>query len=267
MPVISNVYISLTNWKKFKGFDEFVAFKHYVRLLSGDIFFEAALVNTVIWVVASLTLPLIIGFVIAAVINNVKNSELVKNIIFLPKVLAPTAVGLFWFYMYAPDGVVNQLLGLFSKEEVSIGFLYQDSTITPSVIAVFVWQTVGFVMVLILLGLAALPKDPLEAAKMDGASRSQVFVYVVLPLLAPTLLMVAVLSVLAGFTTFDLLYVMGESHPSRKTLSLAMQMYFEAFNQSNWARGSSIAVIIGFTVLGFTWIQIWLQRRIEKSIR
>jgi multiple sugar transport system permease protein len=121
--------------------------------------------------------------------------------------------------------------------------------------------------VLILLGLNAIPKDPIEAAHMDGASRLQVFWYITLPLLLPTLLVVTILSVLAGFTVFDLLWVMGASYPGQRTLSLAVFQYFEAFQKGSWAFGSAIAVVLGIVVLTVTWTQAILQARVDRMIR
>jgi len=181
--------------------------------------------------------------------------------------MAPTAVGVIWFYVYAPSGVINRFLSLVSGSDVDIGWLYQQETITPAIITTFVWQTVGLVMVLILLGLSAIPKDPLEAARIDGASDIQIFWHITLPLLLPTLLVVTILSILAGFTVFDLLWVMGASYPDQRTLSLAVFMYFEAFQKGSWAFGSAIAIVIAIVALSVTWIQAYLQHRADQLTR
>ena len=91
--------------------------------------------------------------------------------------------------------------------------------------------------------------------------------HVTLPLLAPTLVMVTILSVLAGFTVFDLLWVMGSSYPQQRTLSLAVFMYFEAFQKGGWAFGATVAVVIGFVVLAVTWVQTILQTRVDRMVR
>ncbi len=265
-PVVYNVYLSFTKWKRFKGYDEFAGFGNYERLTTNH-FFTEAFANTAIWVAASITLPLLLGLGLALLLRNVPGEGLFKTIIFIPRILAPTAVAVLWYYVYAPDGIVNWFLGLFLPGDVDIGWLYQDNTITPSIIATFVWQSVGLVMVLILLGLAAIPRDPIEAATIDGATPFQVFRHIVLPLLSPTILVVTILSVLAGFTAFDLLWVMGTSYPGQRTLSLAVFMYFEAFQKGSWAFGSAIAVVIGFVVLSVTWIQALLQNHIDKMTK
>lgn len=232
-----------------------------------NLFFGEAFVNTTIWVVASIVFPILIGLAMALFFRNMRFENTFKNIIFIPRILAPTAVGVIWYYIYAPSGLLNGGISLVSGQEIDIGWLYTDNTITGAIIATFVWQTVGLVMVLMLLGLNAIPKDPLEAAKIDGASRFQTFIHIVLPLLLPTLLMVTILSVLAGFTVFDLLWVMGISYPGQRSLSLVVFMYFEAFQKGSWAFGSAIAVVIGVVVLSITWVQALLQQRVDKMTR
>ncbi len=265
-PVGWNVWLSFTKWRKFKGFGEYAGFDNYAKLGSNP-YFSEALVNTAIWVGASVVFPIGLGLAMAMFLRNLRGAETFKNIVFIPRILAPTAVGVLWFYVYAPDGLLNRLLSLVSGREVDIGWLYQSGTVTPAIIATFVWQTAGLVMVLLLLGLAAIPRDPIEAAHIDGASPWQIFRHITLPLLMPTLLMVTILSVLAGFTVFDLLWVMGSSYPGQRSLALAVFMYFEAFQKSSWAFGSAVAVVIGLVVLSVTWIQTALQARVDRAVR
>lgn len=266
LPVAYNIYLSFTNWRKFTGLDEFIGLDNYNRMFANP-FFGEALGNTAIWVVASIVFPIAVGLGLAIFLRNVRFSDTFKNIIFIPRILAPTAVGVLWFYVYAPKGLLNRGLSFVTGQEIDIGWLYQDATVTPAIVATFVWQTVGLVMVLILIGLASIPRDPIEAAQIDGASKWQVFRNVILPLLMPTLLVVTILSVLAGFTVFDLLWVMGAAYPGQRSLSLAVYMYFEAFQKGSWAYGSAVAVIIGLVVLCVTWIQALLQARVDRMVR
>ena len=265
-PVAFNIYMSFTDWRKFKGLETFIGFKNYERLF-GQIYFAEAAFNTMIWVVASLIVPVLLGLGIAILLRGIRFENAFKNLIFLPRVLAPTAVGVIWYYVYAPGGLLNAVLSFASGEPVSVGWLYQDNTVTPAIIATHVWQTVGIVMVLLLLGLAAIPRDPVEAAQMDGAKPWQTYLYVILPMLTPTLVVVTIISVLAGFTAFDLLWVMGAGYPGQRTLSLVVFMYFEAFQKGGWAFGGAIAVVIGILVLLVTWVQAALQARAERMVR
>ncbi|WP_158598908.1 carbohydrate ABC transporter permease [Rhodophyticola porphyridii] len=265
-PVAYNVYISFTRWRRFTGFDEWGGLSQYQRLL-GNPNFSEAMANTIIWVGVSLVLPVAIGLFIAVMLRGQKMEETAKSIFFLPRVLAPTAAGVMWFYVYAPDGVLNSILSFFTAEPVTIGWLYNESTVTPSIIVAYLWQTVGLAMVLLLLGLAAVPKDPLEAASVEGATRWQIFRHVTLPLLLPTILVVVILSVLAGFTVFDHIWVMARDFPGKRTLSLTVYMYVEAFDRSSWAYASAIAVVLGVIVLSVTWLQVILQDRIDRMTK
>jgi len=266
LPVVVNVILSFTKWQKFTGLDKFAGLSNYARLFNVP-YFDQALGNTAIWVVGAVVLPLAIGLGLALLLRNIPFQETLKSIYFVPRVLAPTAVGAIWYYVYAPHGVINSIVSAVSGQKFDFGWIYDDNTVTPSVILTFVWQTVGITMVLLLLGLAAIPKDPIEAARVDGASSGQIFRHIIWPLLLPTVLVVTILNVAAGFTTFDLLWVMAGDYPGKRTLSLAVYMYYESFSNGGWAYGSAIAVVLGAMVITVSAVLAVLQSRVEKRIR
>jgi ABC-type sugar transport system permease subunit len=265
-PVVFNVILSFTKWQKFTGLDKFAGWANYARLFKVP-YFSEALANTAIWVVGAMVLPLAFGLGLALLLRNIPLQETFKSLFFLPKVLAPTAVGAIWYYVYAPHGVLNSAVAGITGQPFDVGWLYSASTVTPSVIFTFVWQTVGITMVLLLLGLAAIPRDPIEAARVDGASGWQIFRHIIWPLLLPTVLVVTILNVAAGFTTFDLLWVMAGDYPGKRTLSLAVYMYYESFSNGAWAYGSAVAVVLGAMVIAVTAALAVLQSRVEKNIR
>ncbi|MBV9244148.1 MAG: sugar ABC transporter permease [Methylobacteriaceae bacterium] len=262
-PVAFNVYVSLTQWAKFSGFDRFAGLENYVLVFTSPKFGEAAL-NTGIWIVASLVFPVVLGLALALLLRGLQFQEALKSVFFLPRMFSATAVGVIWYYVYGNQGIINSFLRGLGLGGLVERWLYEPLWATPSMILTHVWQTVGLIMVLLLLGLNALPSEPIEAAKVDGAGRWQVFRHVILPLLMPTLLVVTIVSVLAGFTSFDLVWVMGRDYPNRSTLTLAVNQYWESFRANQWAYGSAIAVILGFFALGVTWIQTVLQHRLER---
>ncbi len=265
LPVGFVVYLSFTRWARFAGLDRFAGLANYQRLLNVPYFAEA-LGNTAIWVGSALLLPLGLGLGFALLLGRLPAQDMFKSAFFLPRVVAPTAIGVLWSYIYAPDGLVNAGLSLWQGAPVRIGWLYQANTITPAIISTFVWQSTGLSMVLLLLGLAAIPRDPLEAARLEGASDRQVFVHIVWPLLLPTVLVVTIIAVVAGFTAFDLLWVMGASYPGKRTLSLSVFMYFESFGNNAWAFGAAIAVVLGMVVLAVTWLQTLMQQRVDRRL-
>jgi multiple sugar transport system permease protein len=265
-PVVVNIILSFTKWQKFTGLDRFAGFSNYQRLFAVP-YFSEALTNTAFWVVGAVVLPLGVGLALALLLRNIPFQETLKSLYFLPKVLAPTAVGAIWYYVYAPHGVINSIVSTATGQKFDFGWIYADNTVTPAVIVTFVWQTVGITMVLLLLGLAAIPRDPIEAARVDGASSGQIFRHIIWPLLLPTVLVVTILNVAAGFTTFDLLWVMAGDYPGKRTLSLAVYMYYESFSNGSWAYGSAVAVVLGAMVIAVSAALAVLQSRVEKRIR
>ena len=263
LPIVFNIYLSFTRWEKFKGLDQWAGLDNYEQLV-GYPQFNTAFVSTVIWVTASLVIPVALGLLLAVSLRGIPFEGAFKNIIFLPRVVAPTSIGVIWFYVYAPHGLLNSGLSFIMQRPVDIGWLYTDATVMPAIIGTYVWQNVGLVMVLLLLGLAAIPTDPIEAARMDGATRRQVFQHIVLPLLTPTLLVVSMLSILAGFGAFDLLWIMAISYPGQRTLSLSVFMYFQGFGKGAWAYSAAIAVLLGAISVIVTWLQAFLQARAEQ---
>jgi ABC-type sugar transport system permease subunit len=265
-PVVFNIILSFTKWQKFAGLDKFAGLGNYQRLFAVP-YFSEALSNTALWVVGAVVLPLAVGLGLALMLRNIPFQETFKSLFFIPRVLAPTAVGAIWYYVYAPHGVINSVVSGVSGTPFGFGWIYSPQTVTPSVIVTFVWQTVGITMVLLLLGLAAIPRDPIEAARVDGASSGQIFRHIIWPLLLPTVLVVTILNVAAGFTTFDLLWVMAGDYPGKRTLSLAVYMYYESFSNGSWAYGSAVAVVLGAMVIAVSAALAVLQSRVEKSIR
>lgn len=263
LPVVFNIYASLTQWQKFAGLDQFAGLANYQRLASNPKFLDATL-NTAIWVVASFFLPAALGLAFAIMLRGVRGEEVFKSIFFLPRQFAATAVGVIWYYVYANEGIVNSGLRAVGLGDLASRWLYETHLATPAMIVTFLWQQVGLMMVLLLLGLNALPTEPIEAAKVDGASSSQVFRHIVLPLLMPTIVMVVTVSVLAGFTSFDLVWVMGRDFPNRSTLTLAVNQYWESFRAGYWAYGAAIAVVLGIIAMSISWSLGALQQRLDR---
>lgn len=266
LPVVFNVGLSFTKWQRFAGIDEFAGFANYRRLFALP-YFSEAMVNTVTWVIGAMIFPLIIGLALALILRGVALQETIKSLFFLPRVFAPTAIGAIWYYVYSPHGVLNSIVSGVAGREFDHGWLYSADTVTGSVIVTFVWQNLGITMVLLLLGLSTIPKDPIEAARVEGASPFQIFRYVVWPLLLPTVMVVTILNVAAGFTTFDLLWVMASDFPGKRTLSLAVYMYYESFGKGAWAYGATVAVVLGAIVIFASAILAVIQSRVTKRIQ
>ena len=239
LPVVFNIYLSFTKWQKFTGLDQFAGSANYQRLFADPYFAEAAL-NT-----ADLGGRLADRSrgarprARAAAAQHPVRERLQEP--HLPAARPGADRGRRDLVLRLRAARRAQLrCPLSPANPFDFGWLYPDNTITPSIIVTFVWQTVGITMVLLLLGLAAIPRDPIEAARMDGATPWQIFRHIDPAAAAADAAGGDHLSMsLAGFTTFDLLWVMGASFPGKRTLSLAVYMYYEAFPNGAWAYGSA----------------------------
>jgi len=155
-PVLDNLRISLTAWAKFSGAYRYVGLLNYRQAFANPNFHDA-MVNTLVWVVVSLTLPIALGMAFAVLLRRVAGQGTFKTVFFIARLLAPTAIGTIWYYVYADDGILNTLLRTVGLQALTRHWLYDATAITPAMIVAHVWQTTGIVMVLLLLGLAALP--------------------------------------------------------------------------------------------------------------
>lgn len=263
IPVAFNIYASFTKWEKFSGLDKFAGADNYKSLAASPNFF-AATTNTIVWLGTSFILPAALGLALALLLKGIKGEETFKSIFFLPRMFSATGVGVIWYYVYSRDGILNWTLRKIGLGSLAHEWLFETNWVTASMIITFIWQQIGLMMALLLIGLNALPNDPIEAAKVDGASPIQIFRYIIFPLLLPTVLVVVTISVLAGFTSFDLVWTISRDYPRRSTLTLAVHQYWESFRAGYWAYGSATAVVLGLVALTVSWSLATLQQRVDK---
>ena len=219
VPVGINIYLSFMNWRKFTGINEFAGLANYADLGSSPYFFDA-LVNTVTWVAASLVFPILIGLGLALLFRGARFGETFKNIIFLPRILAPTAVAVLWYYVYAPHGLLNRVLGFFTGRSVDVGWLYDQAADRDALHhrdLRLADRRPGHGAA------AARPQRHPEGPDRSRAHRwrdalGHVSRHHPAAAGTPTLLVVTILCVLAGFTVFDLLWVMGAGYPGLRTV-------------------------------------------------
>jgi multiple sugar transport system permease protein len=161
-------------------------------------------------------------------------------------IITPVVVGLTWRFMYNPElGMINYLLSLMGFEKIA--FLGKVGTSLPSVIITDVWQYTPFALLILLAGLESLPKEPFEAAQIDGASASQTFMKITLPMMKGPILVTILFRVMFSFNTFDTIYVMTGGGPGRSSETLTMYAYRLGFEQ--WHLGESAAAALIMLIL------------------
>jgi alpha-glucoside transport system permease protein len=205
--------------------------------------------NTAIWVVLLTTLVVGLGLGIAVLVDKVKYEGAVKTVVFLPMAISFVAAGVIWKLMYDIDpstGTLNAGLQSVGVEEPT-AFLSNPPLNNVFLIIVGVWMLTGFAMVILSAGLKGISTELIEAAQLDGANAWEVFRLIVLPLLAPTIAVVATTIVIIALKTFDIVYVM--TNGNFRTEVIASSMYREIFNNSQQGRAAAIAVVLTVAII------------------
>ncbi|MCD9005863.1 sugar ABC transporter permease [Luteimonas sp. XNQY3] len=267
IPVVSALLLSLTDFDLYALSDmsnlRFVALGNYVDLLQTPLFWKS-LGNTAYFVVIGVPLSIAVSLG-AALLLNAKAARfkgLFRTALFAPVVTTLVAVAVIWRYLFHTSyGLVNWALGRIGIAPVD--WLGDPAWAMPTIILFAVWKNFGYNMVIFIAGLAAIPEDLYEAARIDGASRWQQFVHVTLPMLGPVLLVVAVITVSGYFQLFAEPYVMTRGDPLQSTVSVLYFMYEEGFMWWNLGRASAVAFLLFLIILGVTTLLLRFGRRRE----
>lgn len=259
-PVLAAGVISLLNWNLFSS-PTFAGLKNFARL-GPDPTFWSALGNTAYFTLLSVPLTILVSLGLALLLNQgLRRIALFRSLLLLPYATITVAVAFVWIWLYIPHGgLVNTVLGWFGINGPA--WLISDFWAMPALIAMSVWKSFGFGMVVFLAGLQAIPQQLYEAAKVDGSSAWQSFRNVTLPMLSPALFFVIVTSIIGSFQVFDQALIMTNGGPGSRTTTLVMYIYrtgFENYDQG-YAAAQSL-VLFGFIVI-ITAAQFVLQRRL-----
>ncbi len=250
-----------TLWQSFTDADglsvpSFIGLANYKRLF-GDPNFMLSLRNTLVWTVASVLLPVTLGFIFALNLNRVRGSNFFKVGLYLPATVSAAAGGILFFFIFDPtNGALNTLLRNVGLETLTARWLYDTPTNTYAMIAAYTWQATGLNMMLFLVGLQGLPQEPIEAAKIDGCAGWRLIWSIILPMMTPYIVITSLLAAVSGFKVFDLIWVMTQGGPGRSSETLAVTMYREGFILFNQGYSASIAVIISIIALTFSYLYL-----------
>ena len=269
VPVLASVFLSLTDFDIYaiasRANLHFVGYDNYVHLLHDPLFW-VALRNTVYFVVAAGPLSIAVSLVAAVLLTLrlVRFKALFRTIFFLPVVTTLVAVAVVWRYIYHPRfGLLNYGLSLFGVGPID--WLGDPHWAMPAIILMAVWKNFGFNMVIFIAGLQNIPARLYEAASIDGASNSQQFRHVTLPMLAPTFVFVTVITMIGYFQLFAEPYVMTQGGPAHSTLSIVLLMYQEGFRWWNMGYAAAVAFVLFAIILCLTLVTMRLRSR-EASV-
>lgn len=259
VPMVGSLWVSLHEWNLISPM-AWVGLDNYRSLLT-DPDTRGVFGHTVLFVVGYLPLVYAGGLALALALNRrIPARSFFRAAYFLPVVTSWVVVALVWKWLLNPsNGLVNHLLGALGLGQP--GWWTDPSWALPSVILASAWKDLGFVMVILLAGLQAIPSDVLEAAEVDGATGWQRFRHVTLPLLSPATFFVVVISLINGFQVFDQVFVMTGGGPSGASQVVVGQIYDLTFRYGRAGEASALSWLLFVVILAITAVQIRGQRR------
>jgi alpha-glucoside transport system permease protein len=237
-PTIATVIRSFENRKG----DAFIGLDNYIWFFTRNDTL-LALRNNVIWVILLTGLVVGLGLLVAVLVDRVRYETVVKSVVFLPLAISFVAAGVVWRLMYDVDpkaGTLNAAITAVGGDPVA--WLSSEPLNNVMLIIVGVWMFTGFAMVILSAGLKGISTELLEAARVDGANELRVFRSIVLPLLAPTIAVVATTVVIYALKTFDIVFVMTSGNFGTEVIGF--RMYKELFNNTQQGRAAAVAVVL-----------------------
>ena len=289
-PLFFSFYISLHNWRIRKV--GFVGLANYTEALKKPEFWQS-LGNTVYFVIGTVPVTMALALFLAYLLfQKVRFLSFFRTVYFLPYVTSSVAAAAIWTWIFnARSGILNQLLsgtgtqlrwllepkGVFAMMADRVGltmpsFLQGPSLALVAIMAVAIWHLLGFDIVIFLAGLGNINNELYEAARIDGASEWAIFRRITIPLLAPTISFLTIISTIGAFKAFNEIYVMSLSvrgnngkagDPLGSTQTVVVYVYNQFYSSQRLGYGSAIAFLLFAIIFALTVLQLWLGRRRE----
>jgi ABC-type sugar transport system permease subunit len=260
LPLLWTTFISLTEYNGL-GDPEWVGVENYVEMFD-DPGFLGSVLNTLLWVGGTLLVPVGIGLGVALLTWNLKGGAWLRLPFLIPYAVSGIGVGVIWSFILGSGGALDQALGAFGVAETP-RWLVDAPLNTVVMILATAWQGVGVNALLFTIGLQSIPKEPLEAARMDGANGLRLFRSILWPMLRPLTAVVVGLSIVASLKTFDIVQGMTKGGPGGASETLALTMYKETFVNSEYGLGSAIAVFL--TVVTLAASVLYLRQQLSSK--
>lgn len=255
LPILGALWLSFRN-ETLGGFvtPRFIGFENYSGALADPRFWEL-IRTTVLLTVLGLLAQMPLGILLAVILErNLRGARLFRTILIIPMLLTPVAVGLMWRFMFDTDlGVINWAIERFGINGPN--WLGARWPAIWAVVIVDSWQSIPFIMLVTLAGLAGLPRGPREAAAIDGANTLQVFIHVTLPSLMPVLMVIVMIRVIDSLKMFDIIYILtARGGPGTATQTLGLLIYNTGFGFFQTSRAAALGILMVLLVMPVYWL-------------
>ena len=241
-PMLASIYISLTSYQVVRG-ATWIGLANYAEMVQDPLVLHSLRI-TALWALASVPLNLVLGLVVALLLNQkVKGLAIWRTIYYVPSIISGVAIALLWLWMFEPRyGVVNYLLDLFFNIE-GPNWLAEPRTALPAIVLMSLWA-VGGSMLINLAGLQGVPTDLYEAADVDGAGAGRKFWNITLPMISPIILFNLIMGIIGAMQSFSHFYIMTKGGPNNATLTFMLYLYRQAFDFGRLGYGSALAWLL-----------------------
>ena len=259
-PLLRAFYLSFHTWS-LAGAPQFVAFRNFSRMFLQDDWFRQSLKVTVTYAVGLNPVVWAMGLAVALLMNrDLKGRGIFRTIYFIPTVVSWVVVSIVWYAILHPSFGVNAMLMRVLFNAKGVPFLTHKTFALPMMIALSVWKSMGYTMILFLAGLQAIPSVYYEAASIDGADRLQQFRHVTLPLLMPTMLFIMITSIIGSFQVFTPIQILTKGSPAGTTRVLPYLIYQNAFQFLKMGYASAMSVVLFVILMTLTVTQVRIFR-------
>ena len=263
-PLVNAIYYAFVDFNGINLKPPFIGLGNFTELAQDPAVWPA-LKNNVIWIIIGTAAPLVIGLALALLMWKVQRGSLAYRVaFFLPYILPQVAIGVVWSWIYDPTrGWLNQVLQAVGLGRLAGGWLGNPSTALYAVLGTAVWATTGFVFLILLSALRNVDAELVDASMIDGANALQRVWHIVLPQIMPVFLMVTTITLVGGFSVFDIIFVMTGGGPAGATEVLGTYAYSSAFQLNRISYGTTLALVITVLAIPFTVALNRLQRRLS----
>ena len=248
---------------------EWVGFKNFERLARDETFWQT-LKNTVLYLVCVVPVLAIAPLLLAILVNQkLRGMRWFRVAYYTPVVVSMVVAGIAWKWLYAENGLLNQILSsLFSRltgSNVRIPWLTDPDWVLFSVMAVTVWKGLGYYMVIYLAGLQGLPADLYEAAAIDGSDGWRKHWDITLPLMKPYIFLVGVISAIAATKVFEEVFIMTQGGPRNASKTVVYYVYESAFSDLDMSYACTIGLVLFLIILALSFIRLALSNPAEEG--
>ena len=226
-----------------KSFNNFIGIENYLNAIKNERLFNSIVV-TFFFVILVVFFEFLLGFFIAILLNTIERFKSIYYfILLLPLLINPIVVGLIWrMFLHPQLGILNYLLSLLGIEPVN--WLGDPQMAFVTIIFVDIWHQVSFMIILLLAGLSAIPKEPYEAARSDGANIIDCFLHITLPYMRPVIIVTILIRLIFAIKTYDLIYIMTKGGPGDATDLISYYIYRSAFISLNLGEAAAMSSIL-----------------------